>query len=128
MAADDGHGTETGGAVVRISDEVVSTVAAIAATEVDGVVAMTGGLVGGLSEMLGRRNPQKGVRVEIGPEEAVIDLTLTVRYGVRIPEVAAKVQENVRDAVERMTGLVVRAVNVHVTGVEVAGGEGASKE
>lgn len=128
MPGDEPHGPEPGRAVVRISDEVVSTVAAIAATEVDGVVAMTGGLVGGLSEMLGRRNPQKGVRVEIGPEEAVIDLTLTVRYGVRIPEVAAKVQENVRVAVERMTGLAVRAVNVHVTGVEVSGGEGASKE
>jgi uncharacterized alkaline shock family protein YloU len=114
--------------MVRISDEVVSTVAAIAATEVDGVVAMTGNLVGGLTEMLGRRNPQKGVRVDVGPEEAVIDLTLTVRYGVRIPEVAAKVQENVREAVERMTGLVVRAVNVHVTGVEVAGGEAGPKE
>ncbi len=128
MAGDDTRPTDPARAVVRISDEVVSTVAAIAATEVDGVVAMTGGLVGGLTEMLGRRNPQKGVRVEIGPEEAVIDLTLTVRYGVRIPEVAAQVQENVRAAVERMTGLVVRAVNVHVTGVEVAPGEGDPKE
>lgn len=128
MPGDETHGADAAKAVVRISDEVVSTVAAIAATEVDGVVAMTGGLVGGLTEMLGRRNPQKGVRVDIGPEEAVIDLTLTVRYGVRIPEVAAKVQESVRAAVERMTGLVVRAVNVHVTGVEVSQAEAPSKE
>ena len=128
MPGDEGRGGDAQKAMVRISDEVVSTVAAIAATEVDGVVAMTGNLVGGLTEMLGRRNPQKGVRVDVGPAEAVIDLTLTVRYGVRIPEVAAKVQENVREAVERMTGLVVRAVNVHVTGVEVAGGEAGPKE
>ncbi|MCL6595206.1 MAG: Asp23/Gls24 family envelope stress response protein [Firmicutes bacterium] len=118
---------DPGRAVVKIADEVVSTVAAIAATEVDGVVAMSGGLVGGLSEMLGRRNPQKGVRVEVDEGEASIDLTLTVRYGVRIPEVAARVQENVKAAVEGMTGLRVRAVNVHVTGVEVVAGEGGAK-
>jgi uncharacterized alkaline shock family protein YloU len=112
---------------VRIADEVVSTVAAIAATEVDGVVSMTGSLVGGLGEMLGRRNPQKGVRVEVGEQEATIDVTLTVRYGVRIPEVASQVQERVKSAVERMTGLEVRAVNVHVTGVEPPAGEGESK-
>ena len=121
------RGQENPRAVVRIADEVVSTVAAIAATEVDGVVSMTGGLVGGLSEMLGRRNPQKGVRVEVGEQEATIDVTLTVRYGVRIPEVASQVQERVKAAVERMTGLEVRAVNVHVTGVELPTGEGESK-
>lgn len=121
------RGQENPRAVVRIADEVVSTVAAIAATEVEGVVSMTGGLVGGLTEMLGRRNPQKGVRVEVGEQEATIDVTLTVRYGVRIPEVASQVQESVRLAVERMTGLEVRAVNVHVTGVELPAGEGESK-
>jgi uncharacterized alkaline shock family protein YloU len=126
MPGEEARGGEHGRAVVRIADEVVSTVAAIAATEVDGVAAMSGGLVGGLSEMLGRRNPQKGVRVETEDGTAVIDLTLTVRYGVRIPEVASRVQESVKAAVERMTGLRVAAVNVHVTGVEAAG-EGDTK-
>jgi uncharacterized alkaline shock family protein YloU len=127
MPGEETRAGDSGRAVVKIADEVVSTVAAIAATEVDGVVAMSGGLVGGLSEMLGRRNPQKGVRVEVDEGEAAIDLTLTVRYGVRIPEVAARVQENVKAAVEGMTGLRVRAVNVHVTGVEVVPGEGGAK-
>lgn len=105
---------------VRIADEVVSAVAAMAAMEVEGVASMAGGLAVGLSEMLGRRNPQKGVKVEVTDRAATIELTLSVRYGVRIPDVAARVQENVRRVVEQMTGLQVAAVHVHVTGVETA--------
>jgi len=127
MAGDEGRAGETLRAGVRIADEVISTVAALAASEVDGVAGMTGSLVGGLSEMLGRRNPQKGVRVEIDGQEVTVDLNLAVRYGVRIPEVAARVQERVRDAVQTMTGLCVRAVNVHVTGVELDDGAGEAK-
>lgn len=107
-------------ASVRIADEVVSAVAAMAATEVEGVAGMAGGLAVGLSEMLGRRNPQKGVKVEVQDRSAQIELTLSVKYGVRIPDVAARVQENVRRVVEQMTGLKVSAVHVHVTGVETA--------
>lgn len=103
---------------VRIADDVVSAVAAMAALEVEGVAGMAGGLAVGLSEMLGRRNPQKGVKVDVTDRTAQIELTLSVRYGVRIPDVAARVQENVRRVVEQMTGLQVSAVHVHVTGVE----------
>jgi len=102
---------------VRISDEVVGVIAGIAATEVEGVVGMAGGLVGGITEMLGRRNLAKGVRVEVGEREAAIDLYIIVEYGVRIPRVAQRVQENVKRAVESMTGLEVVSVNIHIQGV-----------
>ena len=102
---------------VRISDEVVGIIAGIAATEVEGVVGMAGGLVGGLTEMLGRRNLAKGVRVEVGEREAAVDLYIIVEYGVRIPRVAQRVQENVKRAIESMTGLDVVAVNIHIQGV-----------
>lgn len=102
---------------VRISDEVVGIIAGIAATEVEGVVGMAGGLVGGITEMLGRRNLAKGVRVEVGEREAAVDLFIIVEYGVRIPRVAQRVQENVKRALESMTGLDVVSVNIHIQGV-----------
>ena len=102
---------------VRIADEVVSIIAGLAATEVNGIEGMSGGLVGGIAEMLGRKNFAKGVKVEVGEKEAAVDLYIIVKYGVRIPDVALSVQENVKQAIETMTGLSVVEVNVHVPGV-----------
>lgn len=102
---------------IKIADEVVGIIAGLAATEVDGVAGMSGGVAGGIAELLGRKNLSKGVKVEVGEKEAIIDLSLIVNYGVRIPEVAWNVQENVKKAVENMTGLAVVEVNVHVQGV-----------
>ena len=104
---------------IKISEEVVSVIAGLAATEVPGVAGMSGGVVNGLSEMLGRKNLGKGVKVELGEKEVSIDLYLIVDYGVRIPEVAWNVQENVKNAVENMTGLKVVEVNIHVQGVNM---------
>ncbi|HSW10590.1 MAG TPA: Asp23/Gls24 family envelope stress response protein [Bacillota bacterium] len=102
---------------LRISDEVVATIAGIAATEVDGIAGMSAGLVSGISEMLGKKTFARGARVEVGEKETAMDLYVVVEYGVRIPEVAQRVQENVKRAVESMTGLDVVQVNVHVQGV-----------
>ncbi|NPV70866.1 MAG: Asp23/Gls24 family envelope stress response protein [Firmicutes bacterium] len=108
---------------VRISDDVVAVIAGMSCTEVEGVAGMSGGLVGDLSEILGKKNFSKGVKVEVGEKEAAIDLFVVVDYGVRIPEVAQRVQENVKTAVEIMTGLKVVEVNVHVHGVAFNPGE-----
>ncbi|RDV82982.1 Asp23/Gls24 family envelope stress response protein [Ammonifex thiophilus] len=102
---------------VRIANEVVGIIAGLAAMEVPGVAGMSGGIVGGIAEMLGRKNLTKGVKVEVGEREAAIDLFIVVNYGVRIADVAAQVQANVKRAVEEMTGLAVVEVNVHVQGV-----------
>ncbi len=108
---------ETGLGTIKIADEVVSIIAGLAATEIDGIAGMSGGLVGGIAEMLGRKNFSKGVRVEVGEREAAIDLYIIVKYGVRIPDVALSAQENIKRAIENMTGLSVVEVNVHVQGV-----------
>jgi uncharacterized alkaline shock family protein YloU len=105
---------------VRIANEVVAVVVGLAATEVPGVSAMSGGLAGGIAERLGRKNLAKGVKVEVGEREAAVDLYLIVDYGVRIPDVAIQVQNSVKRAVETMTGLKVVEVNVHVQGVAFA--------
>ena len=104
---------------IRITDEVVAIIAGIAAMEVPGVVSMSGGFAGGISEMLGRKNLSKGVRVEINEKQASIDLFIIVDYGCRIPEVAWSIQEKVKKSVENMTGLEVSAVNIHIQGVNI---------
>ncbi len=105
------------GGSIRIADEVVGIIAGLAATEVPGVAGMSGGLVGGIAEILGRKNFNKGVKVEVGEKEAAVDLFIIVEYGVRIPEVAGEIQGNVKRAIESMTGLAVVEVNIHVQGV-----------
>ena len=102
---------------VRIADEVVSVIAGMAASEVEGIAGMSGGIASGLTERLGIKHLQRGVKVEVGEKEAAIDLYVMVDYGARIPEVAQRVQERVKTAVESMTGLKVVEVNVHIQGV-----------
>ena len=98
---------------IRVADEVVSVIAGLAAMDVDGVAGMSGGI----AEMLGRRNFSKGVKVEVGEQEAAVDLSIVVTYGVDIRHVATDVQKNVRRAIESMTGLKVVETNVQVQGV-----------
>ena len=102
---------------IKIADDVVGVIAGLAATEVEGVAGMSGGIVGGIAEILGRKNLSKGVKVEVGEKEATVDLYMIVNYGVRIPEVAWNVQENVKKAIENMTGLSVVEINIHIQGV-----------
>lgn len=107
---------ETG--VVRISDDVVAVIAGLAASEVDGVAGMGGGgLAGSVSEMLGKKNLAKGVKVQVGDKQVIVDLFIIVEHGARIPLVAQTVQENVKTAIANMTGLEVVEANVHVQGV-----------
>ena len=87
---------------IRIADEVVSIIAGLAATEVEGVAGMSGGIAGGIAEILGRKNFSKGVKVEVGEKEAAIDLYIIVKYGVRIPDIALNVQEAVKTAIENI--------------------------
>ncbi len=101
---------------IRITNEVVEVIAALATSQVEGIVSMSGGFVGDLANMLGRG--KKGVKVEVGEHETAVDLSVVVEYGVSIPEVAAKVQASVKEAIESMTGLNVVEVNVQVQGID----------
>lgn len=104
--------------VVKISDEVISVIAGLAASEIEGVAGMSATFVGEISQILsGKKNISKGVKVSVEDGCAVIDLYTVVEYGVKIPEVASKVQSNVKSTVETMTGLAVSSVNVYVQNV-----------
>lgn len=113
---------------VKISDEVVATIAGLAAAEIGGIYSMSGGFAGNISDLLGIKNLAKGVKVEVGEEEAAIDLNVVVEYGVKIPDVAWKVQESVKSAIETMTGLKVVEVNIHVQGVYIPKKEKENEE
>lgn len=103
---------------IKISVDVVSTIAGIATNEIEGVAGMYGTFAGGIAEMLGaKKNPSKGVKVEMNETNVKIDLYIVVEYGVRIPELAWEIQENVKNNVETMTGLDVQKVNIHIEGV-----------
>ncbi len=103
---------------VKISVEVIATVAGIATSEIKGVAGMSGSVVGGIAEILGgKKNKGKGVKVELGEDSCTIDVFIIVDYGVSIPDIAWEVQESVKNSVESMTGMTVTKVNIHVEGV-----------
>lgn len=109
---------ETEKGAVSISNEVIASIAGIAAAEVEGVSGMAGSVAEGIVEKLGaKKNPQKGVRVSVNEEGATIDVLVIVAFGMRIPELSWEIQENVKGSVESMTGINVVAVNVFIEGV-----------
>lgn len=104
--------TEMG--TIQIAPEVIGVIAGLATVEVDGVAGMSGGFAGGIAELLGRKNLTKGVKVEVGQREAAVDVSIIVEYGIKIPEIASEIQQNVKRSIETMTGLHVVEVNVHI--------------
>jgi uncharacterized alkaline shock family protein YloU len=104
---------------IRISDDVVSSIAGFAAMETKGVTAMSGGISEGIAKRISGRHIQKGVIVEVGELEAAIDLRVIIQYGLHVQDVCRALQENVKSAVENMTGLNVIEVNVKVEGISL---------
>ena len=104
---------------VKIASDVVTVIATIAATEVNGISSMSGGLTGDIAEKFGVKSSNKGIKVQVGDTETIIDLYLIVEYGVKVPDVAWEVQQNVKKSVEAMTGLKVAEVNIHIQGINI---------
>lgn len=102
---------------VRIADDVLGTIASVAAESVDGVVDMQSNFKASVTDMLGVKNLSRGVKVTVGEHEAVIDMFLTVLYGRNIIDICKEVQVKVKEAIENMTGLDVVEVNTHVSGI-----------
>ena len=110
---------------VKIADEVVGIIAALAATEVEGVASMAGNITNELISRLGMKNLSKGVKVDVLEGVVTVSLALNMKYNYSIMDVSAKVQEKVKSAIENMTGLEVADVNVKVAGVEMESQESA---
>ena len=104
---------------IKIADEVVAIIAALAATEVEGVASMAGNITNELIGKLGMKNLSKGVKVDVLAGIVTVSLALNLKYNYSIVEVSARVQEKVKNAIENMTGLEVADVNIKVAGVEM---------
>ena len=77
---------------IKIADDVVAIIAGMATAEIKGVAGMSGGLVGGIVDLVSKKSPSRGVKVEVGDREAAIDIHVTVEFGSRIPEIANAIQ------------------------------------
>ena len=104
---------------IKIADEVVAIIAALAATEVEGVASMAGNITNELIGKLGMKNLSKGVKVDVLEGIVTVSLALNLKYNYSIVELSARVQEKVKNAIENMTGLEVADVNIKVAGVEM---------
>ena len=102
---------------IRISDDVVKTIAARAVSQVEGVCKLAGGVVDEVSKMLGKRRLTNGVKVEVGEKECSIEAYIIVEYGYKIPHVAQEAQEAILKAVSTLSGLKVVEVNIYVQDV-----------
>ena len=104
---------------VKIADEVVTVIAGLAATDVDGVASMEGNITNELISKLGMKNLSKGVKVDVLEGVVTVSLALNLKYNYSIMTVTEKVQEKVKAAIENMTGLTVADVNIRVAGVDM---------
>lgn len=105
---------------VKIASDVVATIAALAASEVEGVASMSGNITNEIIGKLGVKNASRGVKVLMEEGIVRVYMSLNMRYGYSIPKVLGQVQERVSQQIETMTGLVVPEVNVRVTGISLA--------
>ena len=112
---------EDGLGEVQIAEEVITIIAGLAATEVEGVCSMGGNITKELVSRLGMKNLSKGVRVEVTEEGKIeVFVTINIAYGYAIPAVSGNVQEKVKAAIENMTGLEVSGVNVRIADVDMS--------
>ena len=127
-AVDKKEKKEEAGNNIQIANDVVASIAGMAASSVTGVAEMAGGFAGGISEVLsGKKNMSKGIKVDVTDNSVKIDVNIIVEYGSRIPDVAFEIQNKVKKSVENMTGLKATEVNVHVQGVSAIKEDNESK-
>lgn len=105
---------------VKIADDVVAMIAALAATEVEGVAALSNNMTNEFLSRVGVKNAAKGTRVEVIQKKVKVDLAITIEYGFNIPATCQRVQTKVKNAVENMTGLEVTDVNIRIAGINVS--------
>lgn len=102
---------------IELAPEVLQIIAGLSASQVEGVAALSGGVVDDLGQLLGRKNLRQGIKVDLG-DQTVIQISLVVHYGYQVVEVGKEVQEKVKVAIEDMTGVTVDQIIVHVEGLK----------
>ncbi len=113
---------------IRISSEVIGVIVSLVSSEVPGIAGMSGGLVGGIAEKLGRRDLTRGIKVQVNEDKVVIDMNVIAEYGTSIVDATNKLKKEVRASVEKTTGLTVETININVQGINVPSAEGETEE
>jgi uncharacterized alkaline shock family protein YloU len=108
------------GGETEINDDVVGSIAGVATREIEGVSSLgTSSIRRALAERVGGAEQKaRGVAVEAGRREAILDIDLSVVYGYSIPETVVKVRQNVARRVLELCGLVAKEININVIGIE----------
>lgn len=106
---------------VQITDDVISSIAGAAAMKIEGVHSLSGGMVEGLTEMLGKKQFSKGINVKLSEEdgENIIEVNIVVKHGYKIQDVAKSIQVEVKKDIKSMIGLKIDVVNVYVDKVKI---------
>jgi uncharacterized alkaline shock family protein YloU len=103
---------------IRIHKNVIASIASIAAVEIEGVKRIGGDFRSGILELIGKK-ALMAIKVDIDKNDEIrLDVPLVVKYGFNIPDIANKAQENVRNALEKMTNLSIKYININVQGIE----------
>jgi uncharacterized alkaline shock family protein YloU len=114
---------------IKIADDVIAHCAVNATLKTPGVMAFSPVFSDNFSKNFFSKDPvTKGIKVAQNDDGISIDLHIIMEFGVKIPVVAWDIQENVQKQVEDMTDTNVKAVNIHVQGVQMKGEEYADKE
>lgn len=104
---------------IMVHHGVIAIIARIAALKVPGVVEMSTSFADGIANMIGRNSGERGVKVNLQGQNVDVELNIVVEYGAKIPRVAWAVQNEVRRAIEEMTGKKVGTIDVLVQGVRL---------
>ncbi|MCR5213646.1 MAG: Asp23/Gls24 family envelope stress response protein [Eubacterium sp.] len=105
---------------IHVSDDVVSSIAGLAVTEVDGVAKLTGDITRDLIAKLGKNNLSNGIKIEKEEDLLTVNVSVEIKFGYNIMEVSKEIQEKVRQTLLTMTGLECKTVNVRVSGIDFA--------
>ena len=104
--------------VIKIHKKVIASIASLAATEIEGVKSVGGDIKTNLYELFGSKG-SSGIGVEIDKNgEVKLEIPLVVKYGYNVPEIANKVQDNIQRALEKMTNLSIKDININIQSIE----------
>ena len=103
---------------IKISDEVIATIASVATKEIEGISGLSLSIAGEIASKFVKKNLSKAIKVSSDDGNLTIDISVIVKYGIRIPDISWEVQENVKKSVESMSGLNVEKVNIIIAGVD----------
>ncbi|MFC1703418.1 Asp23/Gls24 family envelope stress response protein [Candidatus Omnitrophota bacterium] len=104
---------------VKIHNKVIASIASTATLEVEGVKGISSGLRENFLGSFSKKASVNGIKVQVNNNDEVqITIPITVHYGVNVPEIATKVQDSVRTAIDKMTNLSLKDINVEIQGIE----------